>query len=236
MQFFGRNGFGTRNNNDRNDLRENLDDTAIEHLHGFYAGTQIGSHLGWRPVEAIAVGDFVMTFDNGMQRVEAVTRGRNFGSQSRQDGVILPLEIPVRVFGNSRPIVLLPEQCVIVESDAGEKLFGDPFSLIPSAALPGFKGVRHLDHCAPYEVVTLHFEKDEVIYAEGSSLIFCPSYIAGTATDAFADGELKAKPYIPLSHSEAKLLLEHISNDPSWEETVQNTQRDGWERAAAFAV
>ena len=47
---------------------------------GLVAGTRIATAMGWRAVEAIAVGDLVLTFDNGLQPVvaEAVMRGDAF--------------------------------------------------------------------------------------------------------------------------------------------------------------
>ena len=33
--------------------------------HGLMAGTRVASNLGWRAIDALAVGDKVLTFDNG---------------------------------------------------------------------------------------------------------------------------------------------------------------------------
>ena len=42
--------------------------------HGLMAGTRVASNLGWRAIEALAVGDMVLTFDHGMQAITEVRR------------------------------------------------------------------------------------------------------------------------------------------------------------------
>ncbi len=42
--------------------------------HGLIAGTHVASSLGWRTVDAITIGDNVLTFDNAMQPVVEIRR------------------------------------------------------------------------------------------------------------------------------------------------------------------
>ena len=42
--------------------------------HGLVAGTNVASNLGWRAVDALSVGDMVLTFDNAMQPIVEIRR------------------------------------------------------------------------------------------------------------------------------------------------------------------
>ena len=55
-----------------------MPDDADYRLSGFTTGTRIATVAGWRPIESIALGDEVLTFDNGPQPVVAMTHGAHF--------------------------------------------------------------------------------------------------------------------------------------------------------------
>ena len=138
-------------------------------MRGITSGTRIATAKGWRKVEHVAVGDQVLTFDNGPQEVIAITRATQFVQPGAAPEFAHPIDVPAGVLGNAEPMVLLPEQNVMIESDEAEALCGDPFALIPAKALVGYRGVERFRALRPFEVVTLHFANDEVIYAEGGA-------------------------------------------------------------------
>lgn len=168
---------------------------AMYRLSGLTAGTRVATAHGWRPIEAITVGDPVMTFDNGMQTVGAVTRGTHFAASDLPDFAV-PIHVPIGAMGNEEPMVLLPEQIVMLESDTAEVVTGDPFALVPAKVLEGFRGIDRIRGLRPVEVVSLHFENDEVLFADGGALLLAPSAVPGIiALDALeAVGGLPA-PY-----------------------------------------
>ncbi|WP_300519404.1 Hint domain-containing protein [Aliiroseovarius sp.] len=206
-------------------------------LHGFAAGTVVATHLGWRPVEAVTIGDYVMTFDNDMQPITAVTRGASCLATGDFPEHLLPIEVPAGVLGNDRTMIVLPEQSVMVESDAAEELLGDPFALIPARALLGFRGIDLLHPAHPIDVVTLHFEQDQVIYADGGALVFCSAAIFGVASVDFMSDQKIPVPYQVLDRDRAELLADMMAwdeEDPS--PPVPVHEDAGWQKAATHVL
>lgn len=147
--------------------------------HGIVAGTLVATAMGWRPVEALAVGDEVMTFDGGLQRVTGLSRARHWSGQAPCPRAMWPIRVPAGLLGNRRELVLMPEETVVIESDAAEDIYDDPFALIPALALLEMPGVERLCPKSENQVVSISFEEDQVIFVEGSALIFCPIGAAG---------------------------------------------------------
>lgn len=155
---------------------------------GIVAGTRIATGFGWRPVEAIAPGDMVMTFDHGLRPVVAVRRAQLFAGRNACPRHLMPLAVPAGALGNATPMLLLPEQSVLVESDLAEAVFGDPFALIPAAALDGYRGIARITPHQKVEIVVLQFDEDEVIYANGTGMIHCAS-VHGLGFDTMMEEE-----------------------------------------------
>lgn len=195
--------FGLNNNHRRNRASSARPQTGMSEtgadatfrLSGFTSGTRVATAQGWRPIEAIAVGDRVMTFDNGLQTVVAATRGTHFAAGDLPDFAV-PIHVPIGAIGNEEPMVLLPEQIVMLESDTAEAVIGDPFALVPAKVFEGFRGIDRIRGLRPVEVVSLHFDNDEVIFADGGALMLAPSAVPGIVPlDALGvDGGLPA-PY-----------------------------------------
>jgi hypothetical protein len=141
---------------------------------GLVAGTKVATQIGWRDVAAVAVGDQVLTFDGGMQTVTSINRQiiATMGEYSPCDA--WPIFVPADALGNRDPMVLLPQQSIMIESDAAEEVFGDPFAMIPALALEGFCGISRVPPATQIEIVTLVFAQDEVVFSNIGALIFCP--------------------------------------------------------------
>lgn len=142
--------------------------------HGLVAGTKVASNLGWRAVEALQAGDLVLTFDHGMQVVSEVRRTVIFADATSVPHNVLPVMVPAGALGNRSAMRILPEQGVLVESDAAMDANGDPFAVVPAASLIGFRGVYRDMKIGQIEVITLFFAQPEVIYVEGGALLYCP--------------------------------------------------------------
>lgn len=142
---------------------------------GLIAGTCVGTPMGWRPVQSIQPGDLVLTFDNGMQPVKQVAGGRLWTSADRCPQELWPLHVPAGALDNVSPLHILGNASIMLESDLAEELYDDPFALVPAHALAGTRGIVAQAPTEPLDVVSLCFETDEVLFANGSALIFCPS-------------------------------------------------------------
>lgn len=147
---------------------------------GIIAGTRIATAMGWRPVEGLVPGDMVMTFDHGLRPVIRVARFALWSGQGHCPRAQMPLAVPVGALGNSSPMLLAPDQTILVESDLAESVFGDPFALIPAAALEGYRGINRIEPHRTVEVVVVQFVEGEVVYANGTGMMHCGSVHGGT--------------------------------------------------------
>ena len=163
------------------DVTDHAAHPAADMTAGLVVGTMVATAVGWRTVETLREGDKVMTFDGGLQPITGIKQGMLWTAPSVCPEPLWPLSVPEGALGNAQSMTLLPDQPVMVESDAAEDIYGDPFVLVPASVLEGRLGIERVLPAAPVEVVALCFEKDEMVYVNGSALAFCPSHSAGTA-------------------------------------------------------
>ncbi|MEM6305263.1 MAG: Hint domain-containing protein [Pseudomonadota bacterium] len=171
---------------------------------GLMAGTRVASNLGWRSVDALAAGDMVLTFDNGMQELLEVRRQTFWLDAPHSDPSLWPVTVPAGALDNRTELTLLPDQGVLVESDAAADAFGDPFAVVPAHALDGVRGIYRAAPQQQVELITLIFAAEEVIYVEGGALVHCPRAVS--ALDAMLHGETGA--YETLAPNEAAFVAE----------------------------
>ena len=167
---------------------------------GLLEGTQIATPEGWRAVERLSPGDRLLTFDGGPQSVIAVQSAQVEAGHTAWPQAHWPLEVPDGALGNRGVLRLLPCQPVLLESDLAEDMFGDPFALVPAAALEGWRGIAR---AAPRPQETAHIlilPTDAVIYAAGHALVYCP---ADSSAGLPGFGEDRAG-YVPLSLATAR--------------------------------
>lgn len=176
---------------------------------GLVSGTRVATSIGWRMVEAVAPGDMALTFDGGMQVVRRITRSVLWSSAKNCPEHLWPLQVPVSALGNQTEMLLLPEQVVMVESDAAETLFGDPFALIPAAALKGFRGITPVKPHAEIVVYTLHFDDEQVVFASSGALFHCPSNDQASLLDMDPRDAL----YEALPQRDAAMLVAMMARD-----------------------
>lgn len=171
---------------------------------GLVAGTHIATRMGWRPVEAIATGDEVLTFDHGLQTVIEVRREAVWPDPTACPQHLWPLRVPAKALGNRNEAYLLPEQQVLLETDAAEDYLGHPFAMLPAAALEGFRGITRQNPSDMIDVVTVQFRRDEVVFANIGALFFQPKATCLAADDSDAP----APEYPVLSMPAARELVE----------------------------
>lgn len=174
---------------------------------GLIAGTRVATGMGWRPAEAIAPGDMVLSFDHGMVRVRDVRRTTLWPCATHIPEASWPVHVPAGALSNAEDMTLLPEQAVMVESDAAVDANGDPFALVQAKALAGLRRIERSAPLGEIEVITLVFDTDEVIYAEGGLLAYCPC--PHIALEDVVKGT--QRPYEVLNQSDAAFLASCIA-------------------------
>lgn len=187
-------------------------------MRGITSGTRIATANGWRAVDTLCVGEPVLTFDNGPQELVAITRATQFVHDDIAPDFANPIQVPAGAIGNSEPMVLLPEQNVMIESDEAESRTGDPFALIPAKALVGLRNVERFRALRPFEVLTLHFENDELVYVEGGALLLTQSTIPGViaSLDELGRSGLPA-PYVSFRGQDASDLVAALATEDAQE-------------------
>ncbi len=178
---------------------------------GLIAGTLVATDRGWRPVESITPGDMVLTFDRGLQPVCDVILGVSWDDDSPCPQSLWPLSVPAGALGNREAMKLLPEQPVMVESDAAEMLFDDPFALLTAADLQGVRGIERSCPGGALEVIQLQFDEDEVVFANAGALVFCPSGQMLSVSDLLEHCAMGG--YTTLPPEEAAMLVDCLCDE-----------------------
>lgn len=172
---------------------------------GLMSGTHVASNLGWRAVDALSVGDKVLTFDNGMQTVLDIQHETlGTGTRGHLPQSATPVFVPEGALCNRCDLWLMPDQGLLIESESTQDALGDPFAVVPARALIGFRGICRRAPQLPLELTILTFAGDEVVYVEGGMLAHCPR-----ARDLLMDGAFdKDGLYDPLDIKRARSLVE----------------------------
>ncbi|MGB7244449.1 MAG: Hint domain-containing protein [Sulfitobacter sp.] len=212
---------GLTTGSERSDARHN---GMIPVSHGLSTGTRVASNLGWRAVEALAVGDSVLTFDNNMQKIVAIRQTALWVDATDVPMHQWPVYVPLGVLGNRTDLTLLPEQGVMVESQAAMDVHGDPFAVIPAEALDGFHGIFRCPPDYQTTMITLYFENEEVIYTEGGFLVHCPRPVI-QLDDMLSD---RSPTYEVLNMHDATFLVECLDlEDQMGDEYTQSVAMVG---------
>ncbi|MEM0924094.1 MAG: Hint domain-containing protein [Pseudomonadota bacterium] len=144
----------------------------------FAKGTLIRTAEGAVPVEALQIGTEIWTREDprtpvlwiGSTRVEA-------------RGSLAPVRIEAGVLGNARPLIVAPQQRVLIEGYRAHLLFGEPEMLAPALSLLAIDGVSR----APAPWIRYHHfatERHAITEAEGVlTEISTPGETAQTALD-----------------------------------------------------
>lgn len=183
-----------------------MDGLLITGQNGLVAGTHVASNLGWRAVEALSVGDKVLTFDNGMQRITDIQRETMWmpGQPLPLDGC--PVFVPDGALFNRRDLWIMPEQGLLIEADAVCDALGDPYAVVSAGMLDGFRGIHRKPPQGRLDKTLLSFDADQVVYAEGGLLAHCPRPRLILMDDR-ADGAI---PYNVLGTAEAQALVRRL--------------------------
>lgn len=151
-----------------------LDGILITGLAGLVAGTRVATERGWRAVESLRVGDRVLSFDRGFQPLVDVQRDRVTMAERRRPGAQRPVRVPPGALGNTMPVWLMPDQGLLLESEAAQAMLGEAFVVVPARALSGQRRIAEAEVGPELESVTLVFPQEEAIYVEGGLLALCP--------------------------------------------------------------
>lgn len=139
---------------------------------GWICGSRVVTPGGWAVVERLRVGDEVLTFDCGFQRITATVVCTINDDSTAIHNSLWPLFIPRGTLDNRQDLVVQPLQGVLIESRSVRDKWGDPYALIPGAAFEQVAGVRRIKPEIPFKAVLPVFAEDQMVFTNGGALLF----------------------------------------------------------------
>ncbi|WP_298854446.1 Hint domain-containing protein [uncultured Ruegeria sp.] len=137
-------------------------------------GTKIATTGGWKPVERIVVGDLVRTLDHGFKEVRRISTSVVVIPADERRTEYLPIFVPARAAYNGRPVWLMPEQGMALNlTKIDAEAIG--CSIVPARLLNGAGRLMSQAPGSSFEVRSLFFDDDQVIFVEGGLQAYCPS-------------------------------------------------------------
>jgi hypothetical protein len=129
----------------------------------FTPGTLILTPEGEVPVEALQVGDLVVTRDRGPQPLRWIGRRRFPGT-----GRYAPIRLDAGVVGNRRELRVSPQHRFLIDDWRAELFFGEDEVLVAACHLVNDQSVRPAP-CPTVDYLHLLFDGHEIIFAEGAA-------------------------------------------------------------------
>jgi len=169
---------------------------------GLVHGTRIATKEGWKSVEELCPGDRVRTLDNGFQEILRISTDCIMVPSNENHAENLPVRVPTHAAFNGRPVWLMPEQGVALDTT---KFDHQPITLpvslpvVPARLLRGMFRITSDTPASYFEICTLFFDQDEVIYIEGGFRAYCPAgrfgsrNIAGNASYEVVEADAAAE-------------------------------------------
>ena len=135
---------------------------------GLLAGSLVETASGWRPVETLARGTRVATYDGGFCPVARVERHHVWPAAGAE-----VIHVPGGALDNCSAFSLLPGQHLLVTSEVAEEVLDCAGALIPASALVGYRGITREALVRPAEVLSLRFAGEEIVYVNSGALVHC---------------------------------------------------------------
>lgn len=135
-------------------------DCAPKPLNGLLTGSMVLTIQGYRAIETLKAGDRLIT-RGGVRVLRDVT---SIQAQMR------PIRISEGTLGCSRPkqdMMVAPNQEVLVRDWRAEVLFGSEQAVVSVARMIDGKHIAPVATSGIHTAYSLHFDQDEVFYADG---------------------------------------------------------------------
>lgn len=150
---------------------DTTDPDAIVDVPCFAAGTMILTPGGEKPIETLSVGDEVVTFDHGPQKIRWIGARSLDVVDLAAKPKLRPIRIEAGAMGSGMPqrdLVVSPQHRMLVRSTIAIRMFNANEVLVPAHSLteiPGISVVEDADTVTYYHML---FDQHEVVFAEGA--------------------------------------------------------------------
>ncbi|WP_179380839.1 Hint domain-containing protein [Jannaschia marina] len=125
----------------------------------FAAGTLIRTMAGDVPVETLAAGDFVTTYDHGAQPLRWVGQ-----TTVPATGRFAPVRFAAGALGTTRDLTVSPQHRILITGWRAELLFGGPEVLAPAVGLVNDTDIQRVSG-GEVTYVHLMFDHHEIVYS-----------------------------------------------------------------------
>jgi hypothetical protein len=139
-----------------------------EALAAYAAGTLIDTPDGPRAAGSLAAGDVVTTLANGSRPLRWVGRRPVSALEMLAHPGLRPVEFAPGTIGNDRPLVVSPQQRLLIDDWRAAVYFGEDRVLVSAQALVDDEGARLVLPEAGLDYVILLCDRHEVLLAEGA--------------------------------------------------------------------
>ena len=151
----------------------------------FARGSMIRTRGGEKPVEALQVGDEVLTKDHGAQPVRWIGSRRVAGK-----GAFAPIRIKAGALNTDRDLRVSPQHRMLLDGWKAELLFGDTEVLAAATHLVNDHSILR-EECDEVEYFHILFDRHEIIYANGAPAeSFMPGAVGMDSLAAAARDEI----------------------------------------------
>lgn len=153
----------------------------------FVSGTKIITQAGERSVEALKVGDLILTMDHGFQPLRWIGR-RTVAAK----GALAPIRFAPGALGNDVPVMVSPQHRMLLRGWRVEMHFGEEEVLVPAQSLVNGDTVVQLEG-GDVTYYHLLFDCHEIIYGGGiPSESFMPGELGLSSMAAAVQDEIYA--------------------------------------------
>jgi hypothetical protein len=161
----------------------------------YAAGTLIDTPDGPRAVETLVAGDVVTTLANGSRPLQWVGRRQVSVPELLAHPVLRPVEFAAGAIGNTRPLLVSPDQRMLIDDWRAEVYFGEDRVLVAAKALVDDQAARVVVPEGGVTYVTLLCDRHEVLLAEGA------------LSESFQPGEAGLSGLTPAERAEIEVVV-----------------------------
>ncbi|WP_394197259.1 Hint domain-containing protein [Litoreibacter albidus] len=175
----------------------------------FAEGTRILTQSGARMVEDLAVGDSVLTKDNGAQAIRWIGK-----TSCVARGALAPVKIAAGALGQGLPeadLVVSQQHRMFVSSKIALRVAGKQEVLVAAKKLIGLPGISLVEDMEAVTYFHILLDQHEIIFAEGApaeSLLTGPMAIKSIHADALSEIRMLFPEVIDAGESPARTIVE----------------------------
>lgn len=137
----------------------------------FTPATKIITRKGERPVEALKVGDEVMTLDHGYQPIRWIGSRTISADIQRSEPRLRPICLKARSLSAQLPYedtYVSPQHRFLIRSKVADRMFGESEILVSAKKLLSHDGVYVKDGIEDVTYLHIMFDQHEIIFANGA--------------------------------------------------------------------